>query len=106
SGGEEYLGSEEIELRPSVAVPLDSLDAGDVALDGAGVVLDGQAVDAGRQVAAAPGAEAPRFGQVVGSHGVEPGGQSPAASLGHDLGERPDVLLEALEVRASRGGAP
>jgi hypothetical protein len=102
SGGEEYLGSEEIELRPPVAVPFDSLDAGDVPLDGAGVMLERQAFDDGRREAPYAGGEAPQFGQVVGFHSVQPGGQFPAAPLGYDLGERPDVLLQALEVGAIR----
>ena len=73
-------------------------------LDGAGAVLERQAVDDGGQVAAQPDGEAAQFGQVVGFDSVEPGGQFPAASLGHDLGERPDILLEAVEVGAFGGG--
>ena len=44
-----YLDSEQVKVRPPVAVSLDPFDAGDVALDGAGVVLEGQAVDDGRE---------------------------------------------------------
>ena len=87
SGGDEYLGSEEVEVRPPVAVSLDAFHAGDVSFDGAGAVLERQAVDDGRQVAAQAGGEAAQFGQVVGFHSCEPGGQFRAAPLGHDLGE-------------------
>jgi hypothetical protein len=60
------LGSEEIEVRSSVAVAFEPLDARDVALDGAGAVLWCQAVDDGWRVAAHACGEAARFGQVVG----------------------------------------
>ena len=43
-------------------------------------------------------------GRSSASTASQPGGQFGAAPLGHDLGEGPDVLVEALEVRASGGG--
>jgi hypothetical protein len=86
-GGGKYLGSEEIEVRPPVAVPLNPLDARDVALDGTGAVLQRQSVDDGGQVAAHAGGEAAQFGQVFGFRGFQPGGQFPAAPLGHHLGD-------------------
>jgi hypothetical protein len=79
--GDEYLGSEEVEVRPPVAASLDPFNESDVALDGAGAVFQRQAVDDGRQVSAQAGGEAAQLGQVVSFRGLEPGGQFLAAPL-------------------------
>jgi hypothetical protein len=75
------------------------------ALDLAGAVGQGQAVEDGLVVAVEPGDEGAQVRLVVGAGPGDPGVQLLPAPAGEDLGEVGDVAGQGVQVRALGTGA-
>jgi hypothetical protein len=96
--------SEEVEFGAAVHLASGHFQAVDVSFDGAGVVVEGEAVADGVVVASDAGDEGVEFGSVVGGDLGHPGVEFLTLAGGEDFREGDDMGGKAVQVGAGASG--